>query len=504
VPWRGPEHPDDFPSLGWALLDWWAEYLPSPRDPLEPLLFTDEQALQLVEWFRIDPVEGRLVYDRGYSRRSKGWGKSPVEAAKAIAELAGPVRFAGWDADGEPVGMPWGLRGTERPWVQIGATSEDQTDNTWAVVHYLLTENDGKAADSLGIDAGLTRCYPRSMPGAKLEPVTAAAGSREGARPTYAVLDETHLWTPSNGGVNLAAVLRRGVAKTGGRSYETTNSFTIGGRSVAESSYDAVRKGTPGIFTDEVEAPREINGVQVNEKAPDDVLLAALAVAYGKSWWADTARLVRDMRDPSNKWEDSARFFLNWNQRSGEGWTVVSKADWSARQGAAQADIRGRAGLAVGRDQLTAALGFVGRREDVRLQYEVARQGAGTRWLVEACKAANADTGAAVLYDPKSPTAGVVADLEAAGVELEPVTHAQFVAACAAWQNEVAHDGMVHPGDAGLTDSVRLAEPRKVGEAWVVSARQSAGDICALEACLLASVGAREVVLVGAGPRRIR
>jgi len=37
-----------------------------------------------------------------------------------------------------------------------------------------------------------------------------------------------------------------------------------------------------------------------------------------------------------------------------------------------------------------------------------------------------------------------------------------------------------------------------------VSARQSAGDICALEACLLASVGAREVVLVGAGPRRIR
>ena len=123
MPWRGPEHPDDFPSLGWALLDWWAEYLPSPRDPLEPLLFTDEQALQLVEWFRIDPVEGRLVYDRGYSRRSKGWGKSPVEAAKAIAELAGPVRFAGWDADGEPVGMPWGLRGTERPWVQIGATS---------------------------------------------------------------------------------------------------------------------------------------------------------------------------------------------------------------------------------------------------------------------------------------------------------------------------------------------------------------------------------------------
>ena len=51
-----------------------------------PLLFTDEQAMQLVEWFRLNPITGALVYRRGYSRRSKGWGKSPVEAAKAIAE----------------------------------------------------------------------------------------------------------------------------------------------------------------------------------------------------------------------------------------------------------------------------------------------------------------------------------------------------------------------------------------------------------------------------------
>ena len=161
--WRGPEHPDDFPSLGWSLLEWWHEFLPSPRDPSAPLVFPDEHALQLVEWYRLDPRTGKLVHRRGYSRRAKGYGKSPKEAAKAIAEFAGPVRFAGWDAAGEPVGRPWGTAGDPLPWVQIGAVSEDQTDNTWSVVHYFLTENDGRAADALRIDAGLTRCFLRTV-----------------------------------------------------------------------------------------------------------------------------------------------------------------------------------------------------------------------------------------------------------------------------------------------------------------------------------------------------
>jgi hypothetical protein len=84
--------------------------------------------------------------------------------------------------------------------VQIAAVSEDQTDNTYSVIYELLTANDGRAADELSIDVGLTRCYLRDRPG-KLEPVTASAGSREGQPITDATLDETHLWTPTNGGV---------------------------------------------------------------------------------------------------------------------------------------------------------------------------------------------------------------------------------------------------------------------------------------------------------------
>src|ERR1044072_8834472 len=117
MPWRGPEHDEDFPSLGWGLLDWWAEVLSSPNDPDSPFILTDEQALHIVGCYAIDPVSGRFLHRRGCSRRSKGHGKSPIEAAKSIAEFAGDVRFDGWNADGEPVGRPWGTMGDPSPWV---------------------------------------------------------------------------------------------------------------------------------------------------------------------------------------------------------------------------------------------------------------------------------------------------------------------------------------------------------------------------------------------------
>lgn len=310
-------------SLGWALLDWLSDSLPSPRDDTAELRLTDEQARLLVEWYRVDS-HGRYLYRRGCSRRSKGWGKSPLEAAKIVAELAGEVVFDGWRADGQPQGRPWGTGGLPAAHIQVAACSEDQTDNTWMAAYALLTANDGRAADELGIDAGLTRMFLRHRTG-QAKPVTASAGAREGAPDTYAVLDETHLWTERNGGVRLAGVLRRNVAKMGGRSYETTNSFVPGEGSVAEATWRAVEAGR-GIFVDAVEAPEVIDGVEVTEHSSDEVLERALAVAYGDASWVDLKRLVADIRDPDMAWSDAERFFLNWNRR-GES-SAVDPARW--------------------------------------------------------------------------------------------------------------------------------------------------------------------------------
>ena len=492
MPWRGPEHADDFPSLGWVLLDWWADHLPSPRDASSPLIFTDEQAIELVEWFRIDPLTGRYVYRRGYSRLAKGKGKSPVEAAKAIAEFAGPVRFAGWDAHGEPVARPWGTKNDPRAWVQIGAISEDQTDNTWSVVHYLLTENDGKAADDLRIDAGLTRCFLRDQPGAKLEPVTAAAGSREGQPITYGIIDESHLMLPTNGGVKLARTIRRNVAKMGGRSYETTNSFEIGADSVAESSYNAVRKGSPGIFASEIEAPREIDGVPINEQASDDLLLRALGIAYGGSWWVDKPRLVADMRDPSNRWEDSCRFFLNWNVAGGDGWKVVPQQIWSQRAGTTGVlEGKGVASLVVAPDQRTAALCFAAPRADGNVQIEVVRHEAGTSWVVDACRNAQEDTNAPIIVDTRSPTGGVLDELRRADIRVKEISVVELATACASFQNAAMHGGLVHLNEGSLNDALRGAETRRHAEQWVWSQTSSVIDISPLVGVTLAFANCR-------------
>jgi hypothetical protein len=307
--WRGPEYEGELPSLGWEILEWSALWLPSPRDHDDQLTLTDEQARLLVQWYTLDPRTGRFVYRREVSRRSKGWGKSPLAAVKAIAALAGPVRFDGWDADGEPVGRPWGTMGDPAAWVQIAAVSEDQTENTHSVVYELLTANDGRAAEELKIDAGLTRSYLRDgKRRGKLEPVTAAAGSREGQPVTDAILDETHLWLPRNGGVRLARTLRRNTGKMDGRTSETTNSFQFAEGSVAESSHKAWENGAPGILYDAVEAPR----VDI-DTAIDQEIKAALAVAYGDSWWVDLDRLVLEIRDPDTPREDAERFYFNWN-----------------------------------------------------------------------------------------------------------------------------------------------------------------------------------------------
>jgi hypothetical protein len=306
MPWRGAGFDGELPSLGWNLLEWWAQTLPSPRNHDAPLIFTDEQARILIDWFTFDPLTLKFLFRRGASRRAKGWGKSPVEAAKAIAALAGDVRPDGFDSSGEPVGRPWGMKGDPNPWVQIAAVSEDQTDNTYSVLYELLTANDGRAADDLRIDVGLTRCYLRNRPG-KLEPVTASAGSREGQPITDATLDETHLWLPTNGGVRLARTLRRNVAKMGGRTYETTNSFAPGENSVAEGTHKAVMDGQRGIYYDAVEAP------DVKPEDSDDTLRAALRVAYGGAYWVDVNRLVQEIRDPETPWEDAERYFFNHN-----------------------------------------------------------------------------------------------------------------------------------------------------------------------------------------------
>jgi hypothetical protein len=308
MPWRGPSYKGEFPTLGWVALDWASTYLPSPAAEKEPLVYTDEQATIVLQWFGLDPKTREFPFRRGALEDAKGWGKSPFMASLALFEFAGPARFDGWDANGEPVGVPWGIQeGVDQPWVQIAAVAEDQTENTYAALYEMLTANEHRAARDLEIDEGLTRLYLKGRPGSpRLEPVTARFGTREGQRVTFAVLDETHLWTPSNGGRKLAGTIRRNVAKMDGRSCATTNAPALGEKSVAEQTGKDAEAGAPGIFFHARRPSKE-----PDPKMSDKELLRLVDEVYGDAWWAPKTRILKEIRDPASLWEDVLRFWFN-------------------------------------------------------------------------------------------------------------------------------------------------------------------------------------------------
>ncbi len=329
MPWRGPRYEGEYPTLGWGVLAWGFRFLPSPRDATQPFRLTDEQAQLTCLWYSIDPQTGRFPFRRAIVERAKGWGKSPVVGFWQLAELgastaddSAPVIFDGWDANGEPVGRPWGTRGSPPALVQILAVSEDQTENTYGAIYQLLTANDHRAARDLGIDDGRTALRLIGRPG-QLVPMTASSASREGAPTTSAVLDETHLYYAENGGHKLAAVARRNVGKMGGRTVETTNAPLLGRNSVAERSGNAAMRGASGILYD---AKRPT--IAPEPEWTDSELRKGLEIAYGDAHWVDLDRLIAEIRDPDNAWDDSLRFYFNV-RLAGSG-RAVDPREWDA------------------------------------------------------------------------------------------------------------------------------------------------------------------------------
>lgn len=311
-------------TLGWQILDWGSAFLAQPdgANKGDTWQYTREQAKFILWYYALDE-KGKFLYRRALLARPKGWGKSPLLAAIASTELLGPVAFDGFDANGEPVGRP-----SYSPLIQLAAVSEAQTDNTMSLVIEMLGE--GYAVDYYNLDIGKSRIL---VPGGKLEPVTAQAKSREGQRPTFAVLDETHLWVPSNGGDKLAATIRRNLGKINGRSVETTNAYLPGEESVAEDSqayWESIQRGevdNPGLMYDF----RQADPHTPYERGPER--RRGLIQVYGDAakengGWVDLDRIEQEMDDPATKEADGRRFYFNQITQGSLQW--IDPVKWQA------------------------------------------------------------------------------------------------------------------------------------------------------------------------------
>jgi hypothetical protein len=98
MPWREPQLPGEFPTLGFQVADWIEERCAIPDREFvgEPFLLTDEQLSFLLHFYRLDPRRlGRVLLPRAAAQltRPQKWGKGPLAAAVICAEAQGPVRF---------------------------------------------------------------------------------------------------------------------------------------------------------------------------------------------------------------------------------------------------------------------------------------------------------------------------------------------------------------------------------------------------------------------------
>lgn len=303
MPWRGPEEPGEFPTLGYLVADWIEAKcaIPDRLNAGDPFLLTDEQIRFLIWEYRLhedavwDPERpsAAFVYNGSVLVRPQKWGKGPLSAADICAQAQGPVLFDGWDADGEPVGKPWAT-----PHIQVTAVSEDQTDNVWRALVPMI-ELGEIAADMP--DTGLTRI---NLPGRGIiEPVTASARSRLGQRITFALQDETHSWLQRNGGHRLADNQRRNLAGMGGRWAATTNAWDPLEQSVAQMDSEHQ------VPTVHVDYPAPLPGSWANKRERRKVLRHA----YAGAPWVDLDRIESECDRLAAKGDpgQAERFFGN-------------------------------------------------------------------------------------------------------------------------------------------------------------------------------------------------
>lgn len=304
-----------------------------------PFLLGAEQARFMVEHYRVKPTAAEgdkssaFVYRRSQLVRAQKWGKSPLVSAFVCAEGVGPVLFDGWArggevfdcrdfgcgcgffheyVEGEPMGRPWST-----PLIQITATSEDQTDNTYDALRPMIEL--GPLADLIPKTG---EEFIRLPGGGRIDAVTSKANSRLGQRITFAVQDETGLWVKSNGGHKLSQTQRRGLAGMGGRSIETTNAWDPSQDSVAQQTFESpatdvfkdFRQPSASLSFKDKRERRKI--IQFNYAGAPWVSVDAIE--------AEAAELM--LKDPA----DAERFFGNRIVAGAGAW--LEEAVWDAKE----------------------------------------------------------------------------------------------------------------------------------------------------------------------------
>lgn len=340
MPWAGPLFDGHVCSLGYELLDWIHAYCcHGPGDVQgEPLDYDDEIRDFVIECYRIDPVTGRRVYREAIFSRPKGRAKSEIAGMVVVAEAFAPVRFDGWNADGQPTGRP-----IRSPLIKCLATEEGQAGNTFENAAFVAGEwGPDNHPDVFGGATGVRRYQSATaiyLPdGGEIRACTAGAASKDGGRESFVVPDESHLYVlPELRGMYATVMRNLGKRKLADPwALQTTTMYRAGELSIAEQKLAPWKRGDrdPTIYIDHREAKGPI---RVKDR---DHTIRQLRQVYGPAMhpvtgWMDPERVYQDMTDPTICPDEAvaSRYYLNREHAGDNAWIAPGIVEGQRRAG---------------------------------------------------------------------------------------------------------------------------------------------------------------------------
>lgn len=346
-----PKYVVDFPTLGHVIDAWIARHcrVPDGFTRGKPFVTADWQFWIIAKHYEIradaayDPDEPprnqAFVYRRSQVVAPQKTGKGPLTAAIVAAEACGPTQFCGWAKAGDvyrcsdhgcpcsweyayEAGEPMGERHPS-PLIQLTASNESQVDNIYRPLRGMIAL--GPLKELLAVREGFIRVLGRGDDPDldKIEAVTSSANSKLGNPISFAVQDETGVWTEANKLKGVAETQRRGAAGMGGRTMETTNAWDPAANSVAQRTYESKSKD---IFKFYEKPPADLSyGNKVERRKIH-------AHVYAGSWWVNLDSIEAEAAELMEKDKAQAeRFFGNRLVATSDSWWDEQQiGDWLA------------------------------------------------------------------------------------------------------------------------------------------------------------------------------
>lgn len=309
-----------WPSLGAGVCAFIEERLVFGPGDLrgQPVLLDPERRALIYRMYEVFPKghaqAGRRRFRRCALSVRKGVGKTELAALIAAVELHpdGPVRCDGWDARGEPVGV-----GVTDPYIPLVAYTEEQSDELAYGALKAILEQSPIADD---FDIGLERIMRIGGDG-KAVSLASSPDSRDGARTTFQVLDETHRWTlprlKQAQRTMLANLPKRKLADAW--SLEVTTAPMPGEGSVAEDTMAYARQVADGQLNDSRLFFFHRQAGDHHDLTTSAGVRAAVIEASGPvAEWSDIDGIVEQWDDPTADKSYLERVWLNRLVRASE------------------------------------------------------------------------------------------------------------------------------------------------------------------------------------------